>query len=339
MCCAFVYLHRKYRNLNCEEYKMKEYDVVAIGELNVDIILNQIEGFPQVGKEIFAHKLSTVIGSSTAIFASNASTLGLKVAVVGMIADDAYGNLIRRSLSDRGVDVSFIIEHPTVPTGATLVMTYGDDRANITYQGTMDVMSLKDINQAIFKKARHIHISSVFMQTALKEDLLRILELAKLNDATTSLDPQWDPREKWDLNYKDILPFVSVFLPNESEHACIAGKTKMEDAISTLKPYVNICVVKNGTHGSTLYGRDIEEYKAKPYSHKKLVDAIGAGDSFNAGFIHHYLQGKSLQECQDFGNLMGAINTTSTGGTSAFESIQKVKDMAKEISTADLSWL
>ena len=59
---------------------MKAFDIVALGELNVDLILNQIDGFPEMGKEKFAKQMTLTLGSSTAIFAANAAALGVKVA-------------------------------------------------------------------------------------------------------------------------------------------------------------------------------------------------------------------------------------------------------------------
>ena len=182
---------------------MKPYDILAIGELNVDLILNNIDGEPEVGKEKFAGDMILTLGSSTAIFAANAAALGAKVGFVGMIGQDTLGNLIRET-----------DEHSS---GATIVLNYGEDRAMVTYQGAMAVMSFADIDKSVFEKCRHIHISSIFLQPALKADLEKILDYARVQGVTTSLDTQWDPTEIWDFDYTRILPLVSVFLPNEKE--------------------------------------------------------------------------------------------------------------------------
>ena len=193
---------------------MKPYDILAIGELNVDLILNNIDGEPEVGKEKFAGDMILTLGSSTAIFAANAAALGAKV---GMIGQDTLGNLIRESLEAKGVDTSMLIETDEHSSGATIVLNYGEDRAMVTYQGAMAVMSFADIDKSVFEKCRHIHISSIFLQPALKADLEKILDYARVQGVTTSLDTQWDPTEIWDFDYTRILPLVSVFLPNEKE--------------------------------------------------------------------------------------------------------------------------
>src|SRR5574344_1458183 len=128
----------------------KKFDIAAIGELNVDLILNQIESEPEIGKEKFAKEMLLTLGSSTAIFAANASALGSKVCFVGMIGHDAFGSLVRSSLEEKGVGTDYLIENKNVATGATIVMNYGEDRANLTYQGAMDVMGFDDIAPEVF---------------------------------------------------------------------------------------------------------------------------------------------------------------------------------------------
>jgi len=114
---------------------MKPYDVIAIGELNVDLLLNRIDGFPEIGKEKFAGDMLLTLGSSTAIFAANSAALGVRTGFAGMIGRDTFGELVKRSLRDKGVDTRFVIESDACATGATIVMNYGEDRANLTYQG------------------------------------------------------------------------------------------------------------------------------------------------------------------------------------------------------------
>ena len=124
---------------------MKKYDIAAIGELNVDVILNQIDGLPEVGKEKFAGNMLLTLGSSTAIFAANASSLGSKVCFVGMVGRDSFGSLVEDSLAAKGVATDYLVQRDDVATGATIVMNYDEDRANLTYQGAMDVMGYDDI--------------------------------------------------------------------------------------------------------------------------------------------------------------------------------------------------
>ena len=234
---------------------MKPYDILAIGELNVDLILNNIDGEPEVVKEKFAGDMIITLGSSTAIFAANAAALGAKVGFVGMIGQDTLGNLIRESLEAKGVDTSMLIETDEHSSGATIVLNYGEDRAMVTYQGAMAVMSFADIDKSVFEKCRHIHISSIFLQPALKADLEKILDYARAQGVTTSLDTQWDPTEIWDFDYTRILPLVSVFLPNEKELMLLTSSETIDEAVGKIKPYVNTAIIKMGSKGSLLVRR------------------------------------------------------------------------------------
>ncbi len=308
---------------------MKKYDVLVVGELNVDLILNGIEGFPQIGKEVIARDMQLVMGSSSAIFASNLSVLGANVAFLGKIGQDIFGELVSNSLQNKGVHTAFMVQSDQLKTGATLVLNYGEDRAMATYPGAMESLSASDISSEILTQCHHLHISSIFLQARIHQKLLEILKLAKSLNLSTSIDPQWDPAEKWDLNLHELLPFVDVFLPNIQEFTALTARENLEEALDSVKDKVNTLAVKMGNKGSYGYkaGQDLQ---VDPFMNRQVVDAIGAGDSFNAGFIYQYLQKAELEACLRFGNLMGAINTTAVGGTSAFESMGAVKQLAKK---------
>lgn len=223
-----------------------------------------------------------------------------------------------------------LIKSTSYSSGATICLNYNENRANVTYQGAMDFMTFDDIDKTLFTKTKHIHLSSVFMQSGIKRDLLAILKTARENNVTTSLDPQWDPNLKWDLDYKEILPYVTVFLPNEIELKFITRSESLEEAIRKIEPFIELCVVKCGRKGSILLQKDKEPFSQDAFLNNEVIDAIGAGDSFNAGFIHAFVKGETAEDAQINGNLTGAINTTAAGGTGAFTSAEEVRIIAKE---------
>ena len=302
---------------------MKQFDIAAIGELNVDIILNGIESEPEIGKEKFAREMTV--------------TLGSKVCFVGMVGKDSFGSLVCTSLEAKGVDTGYLI-YGNTPTGATICMNYGEDRANLTYQGAMDVMGFDDISPEVFAKAKHIHLSSLFMQSALLRDIHKVLDAAAANGVTVSLDTQWDPMETWAMDYQNILPKVTVFLPNEKELQALTGAADLESAISAVLPYLGrAMVVKCGSRGSLLVRKDGTRTFLPAFLNKNVVDAIGAGDSFNSGFVSAFVKGLPLEECQRTGNLTGAVNTTAAGGTGAFVSLEAVRKVCSERFGQELS--
>lgn len=309
---------------------MKKFDIIALGELNVDLILNQIEGEPEIGKEKFAKQMTLTLGSSTAIFAANAAALGARVAFCGMIGNDSFGDLVETSLQAKGVDTRYLIRQDKYATGATICMSYDEDRANLTYQGAMDFMGLADINPEVFKETKHIHISSIYMQSGVKRDLMKILELCKENGVTVSLDSQWDPAEKWDLDFKAVLPLVSVFMPNETELKFLTRKQTLEEALEAIRPFTNAAVIKCGSKGSILMRKGQPDRKQAALLNKNVVDCIGAGDSFNSGFLTRFAAGDALDKCQEYGNMTGAVNTTAAGGTTAFTNREDVERIGRE---------
>lgn len=312
---------------------IRKYEVVALGELNVDIILNHIDGFPEIGKEKYAGDMTVTLGSSTAIFASNVSCIGAKTAFAGMVGSDSFGDLVCRSLEQKGVDTGFVIRSAKYATGATIVMSYDEDRANLTYQGAMDYMGFADLPHGLFGDTKHVHISSIFMQSALRRDLPKIFAEAEKNGVTLSMDTQWDPVEKWDFDFREMLPHINIFMPNEKELMAIARTDDFDKAVSSIVPYLKeAAVIKCGSKGSLLVRKDGTTSLRPSFLNRNVVDTIGAGDSFNAGFIYGYVKEFDLAECQRLGNLSGAVNTTAAGGTGAFSSKEAFAQAAKGIS-------
>lgn len=300
---------------------MKTIDVTVLGELNIDLLLNQLDQFPESGKEILAHQMELSMGSSSAIFAANLSALGSSVQFMGKLGIDMFGQFILRTLEERKVYTHTIIKEKKLATGATIVLNLGQERAMITHPGAMAEFKTAEINWAEVYKSRHLHISSIFLQPSLKKNIISIFKQAKEAGLSTSLDPQGDPAGEWQLNLPDLLPYVDVFLPNEGELCLLTQQTNLQEALAIVAPYQQILVVKMGEKGSFCIDRLKQRYLSASHT-PRFVDAIGAGDSFNAGFIHQWLKGSTLEQCQDFGNSCGAHSTTAAGGINAFNQTQ-----------------
>jgi sugar/nucleoside kinase (ribokinase family) len=304
-------------------------DVIVIGELNVDIILNEIERFPEIGKEIIANAMSVTLGSSSAIFASNLSSMGTGVAFIGKVGDDNFAQVVISALEKKRVNTSHIFKSTADNTGATIVLNYDQDRANVTYPGAMNELHIEDIDFEFLSSARHMHFSSCFLQPGIRNDLILLFKKAKEMGLTTSLDPQWDPLEKWELPLQELLPYVDVFLPNAQEFKFLSRSISIEEGIKQLKKYSNYIVIKNGSEGAIGWdGKDIIVQPA--FLNDKVVDCIGAGDSFNAGFIKEFINKKSFLKCLQTGAVTGAINTTRAGGTGAFENPEAILEIARQ---------
>ncbi|WP_139793760.1 carbohydrate kinase family protein [Reichenbachiella faecimaris] len=308
---------------------MKKSKVLVVGELNVDLIYDNIEGLPIIGKEKLAKNFTFTLGSSSAIFASNLSTLGTQVSFLGKVGNDEFARTVRKSLSEKGVITDYIITSDKYNTGSTMVLNYNMDRAMITYPGAMEHLLAEEITENILVKFDHLHLSSIFLQKALKPDVVALFEKAKNLGLSTSLDPQWDPAEKWNLNLQELLPFVDIFLPNAKEFLFLTKSETIAEGLRKLEGKHKSIVIKDGDNGAHLW--DGIKLISKPaFLNTNVVDCIGAGDSFDAGFIDLYLKGSDLLTCLQRGNIIGAVNTSCSGGTGAFQSKQQVVKIAKE---------
>ena len=307
----------------------KRTDVVVVGELNVDIILNEMDSLPVIGKEIMAGSMSVTLGSSSAIFASNLSSLGCNVAFIGKIGKDNFAGVVLSSLEGKNVDTSRIIRSESLATGATIVLNYDQDRANVTYPGAMNELRLEDIDLEFLSSARHMHFANCFMQPGIRKDLPRLFRKAKELGLTTSLDTQWDPEEKWDLPLEELLPYVDIFLPNMAEFKFLSKSSTVEEGIGKLKNYAHYIIIKNGSEGALGWnGRDLVVQPA--FINDRVIDCVGAGDSFDAGFIMDFVRNLPMEKCLETGALAGAINTTRAGGTGAFTDMQTIREIALE---------
>ena len=307
----------------------KKIDVIVVGELNVDIILNEIESLPVIGKEIMANSMAVTLGSSSAIFASNLSSLGSRVAFIGKIGKDNFAEVVLESLEGKNVDTSRIIKSESLSTGATIVLNYDQDRANITYPGAMNDLSIADIDFGFLSGARHMHFANCFMQPGIRNDLTKLFRHAKQLGLTTSLDTQWDPEEKWDLPLEELLPYVDVFLPNMAEFKFLSGCETVETGILKLKRFAHFIIIKNGSEGAL--GWDGKDLILQPaFTNERVIDCVGAGDSFDAGFIAEFIKNRPFKKCLETGTLTGAINTTRAGGTGAFDNIETIREIALE---------
>lgn len=308
---------------------MKNFDVSVIGELNIDFILNQIDAFPSVGKEILSRHMNVTLGSSSAIFASNLASLNTSVAFIGKIGKDLFGDLVLTTLDANGVCTKAIVRNEDLQTGATVVLNFGEDRAMITHPGAMEELTFEDINWETVGQSRHLHLSSFFIQKGLRNDIGRVFRRAKELGVSTSFDPQWDPSECWDLDLAGILPYVDIFMPNKMELLNLTRQTTLQKACDSLQPFANTIVVKLGSEGSAIFTEGELTFQSA-FLNSHVVDAIGAGDSFNAGFISKYIDQNTLDVCQEFGNIIGAYSTTASGGTGAFAVRENILQNLKE---------
>jgi sugar/nucleoside kinase (ribokinase family) len=291
-------------------------DIVVVGELNVDLVLTGLPSLPAYKELRLAKDMRFTLGSSSAIFACNASRLGASVGFVGKVGDDEFGDFMLRSLQQSGVETAHIIRHPGGRTGICVMMSFPDDYSMVSFPGIRETFRLEEVDFDYVKTARHLHMSSFYIQPALRPDVPQLFRRAREAGLSTSLDPDQDPSGKWNGGMREVLPYVDLFFPNEQEAMGITGAPDVDAAAQALRVLGRTIVVKRGAAGVLVAAGN--KTVTAPGFPLRALDTTGAGDSFNAGFVFQFLQGAGLDECVMWGNACGALSTQALGGTAGF---------------------
>jgi sugar/nucleoside kinase (ribokinase family) len=166
------------------------------------------------------------------------------------------------------------------------------------------------------------------LQHGLRPGLPRLFERARALGLTISLDTNWDPTGTWG-GVLDLLPLVNVFLPNEAEAKALTAAENADEAATRLQVRVETAAIKLGKEGAL--GISHGQKVRVPSIPVSIVDTVGAGDTFDAGFLYGYLNGWPLEKSLRLAAVCGALSTQAAGGTAA----QPTLDQARAFLTLD----
>lgn len=294
----------------------ERFDITIAGETNLDLILYGLPEEMPVERELLGSGFKVTLGGSSSILAHNLAILGNRVGFISEVGRDEMGEIALSRLAESGVDLSQVIHQDRVGTGVTLLLPHGQRRHILTYLGAMAEMTVADLNLAYLTSARHFHLSSLFLQTGLQPDLPKLFDHIKESGMTISLDTNDDPSDTWGDVLDQLLDKIDLLLPNEDEIMRIAKKPTLEEALDFMAPRVPLIAVKCGSRGAVVQQGNKRNW-VPPIS-VESVDTIGAGDSFNAGFLSFYLKGEDPLRAAAMGNITGALSTLRSGGTEAY---------------------
>jgi sugar/nucleoside kinase (ribokinase family) len=287
--------------------------VVVIGELNVDAVAVGLSAPPRMGGEVLAADFRLTLGSASAIFACGAAKLGHAVRFVGRTGADDFGDVCRDALEQAGVATEHVVSDARERTGVTLALSTRRDRALVTFPGTMATYSLADVDLAALDGARHLHLTSYFLQTALRPSFPTLCREARARGLSVSFDPNSDPSESWGRRIHSVFAHTDVLFLNRREALELTGARTVDAALGRLGREVPLVAIKLGAKGA-IATRDGAVFRA-PGFRVDALDTTGAGDSFAAGFVSTWLDGKTVDECLRVGNACGALSTRRAGGT------------------------
>ncbi len=293
--------------------------VLVAGDANLDLVLHgDVE--PRFGQaEQLLDSADLVLGSSAGICATGLARLGVATALVAAVGEDYLGERTRRLLANAGVDTSDLVPS-SAATALSVILARPADRAILTFAGAITTLTSSDVRATLARSApTHLHVASFFLVPDFAHGLASTLHDARASGVTTSLDPNWDPAQRWD-GLADCLPHLDVLLPNAAECLALAGllgppTDDLDEAGTRLATVVPVVAVKDGGAGGRVFAGD--QGLATPTLAVDVVDTTGAGDSFDAGFLAAWIEGRGLDECLRWGVAAGALSTRASGGTAA----------------------
>jgi sugar/nucleoside kinase (ribokinase family) len=303
----------------------RAFDVIVAGELYTDLILSGFDFWPKPGQEAFARRFDREVGGGAAITACGLARLGSRAAVLGVVGED--GGWLIRQLERYGVATSEIGRDATEPTAFTVAVSTPEDRCFLTYLGANRAFPSALADAAACRRlahARHVHL-------AFPPDLATAVDLfaaIRGNGCTISLDVGW--HESWlaDPRLPSILPLLDIFFPNQTEGRLITGETDPERILRWFADAgLARVALKLGARGAALHwdGR----VRFAPALKVKTIDTTGAGDCFNAGFLHSWLKGDPPEVCLQAANICGAASTEAYGGVAGVPDAARLKELLK----------
>jgi sugar/nucleoside kinase (ribokinase family) len=301
--------------------------IAVIGELNLDLIVLGAPGLPKPGEEVIAERMVLTLGSSSAIIAAQLARLGDDVLFISKAGDDDFGRRALEFLKGIGVPTDAVAIEPGFPSGLTISIAVGSERAMLTQLGCIQELRWQDLDLERLRGRRHLHISSFYLQRNLRPDIARLFARAHEMGLTTSMDTGWPSDQQINGDLEAVWPHLDVVLPNEGEAMLLTGCATVEEALSALAARVPTVAVKLGAEGAI--ARQGDRTVRRPAFEIEVVETTGAGDCFNGGFVHAYLAGWDLADCLDLGNACGALSTRTAGGTTSQATLEEALEFVR----------
>lgn len=303
-----------------DKTRNKEYDLAVVADLCMDILMVG-KTKPVYGQaEQFVDDYSLEIGGSAAIFASQFTKLGGKVGLLGHIGKDALGSLLLEAMARLQLPTALIEKKNSCKTAVGLGLSCNDDRAMLTYKGSIGSVTPQDIlDSKLLEKTSHLHIASYYLLEQLYDFWPDNLQGYREKGCTVSLDTNYAPKENWS-RVHELLPFVDIFLPNDEEAKKISGKAELSEAGQWLARRCTHVIIKNGPEGALYFSGDVIKHFRIPSELRQdliIQDTTGAGDNFDAGFLWEWLQGKPLELCIATAIKCGTSSLAGIGGIAA----------------------
>lgn len=294
--------------------------VLCVGQIVADVVVRPVDWLPRPGTLSAVDDLQIAAGGCAANTACVLGKLGVDVALAGAVGCDDLGTSSLSKIRACGVDTSAVINDPSVPTSAVVVLVGSDGERSFLYrEGANEWLTRGSIPDSLFDTPDFVHVGGAMKLRKL--DLTSLLSAAKRAGCTTSLDTDWDPKNLWITSMVDALPHVDYLLTNEEEGRMLTGLQSAEEiSTSLLAAGPKAVIVKCGADGAVIATSDGIE--RAPGFRVEVLDTTCAGDAFVAGFLFGLTQGWQITETARLANAAGALCATQVSheGVTSLES-------------------
>ena len=290
-------------------------DVVALGDLNVDIIAH-FANFPSKGGDALAYSTELHCGGSAANAAIALARMGVTVGLIARVGPDSWALKALNSLQAAGVDAGGLQRDPAAMTGLMYVVVTPDgERTILGYRGANVLTDPNQIREEYIQGAKVFHLSGyALLAEPQRSAAMLTLEMACRHSLTVTLDPGLSISQAALDEMHALLPVVNILLPNLSEAQKLARMTAPEDCAQILlNKGCQVVALKLGRDGCLVGSQ--EGLRRVPGLVVQARDSTGAGDGFAAGFITGCLAGLSLHSAAVLGNALGAMAAARVGAS------------------------
>jgi len=305
-----------------QEDRESKFDLVVFGEFFSDLIFYRLPRRPRFGEESKTDSFLIAPGGGLATTAIAASRLGTVTGIITRVGADAESLPTWNQIAQEKLDIGACEYRKDMPTALTVCVAYKTDRMMVTHepinQRLEDLLDSPAV-RAKMKRARHVHLACALRRPAKWQPVLRSLKELGI---TISADFGWNPEISVN-QLVSIIRHCDFVFPNEHEARAITGTKTPLSALEKLHDWVRVPVVKLGARGSLLMAEG--KVHRQPALTLAMVDATGAGDAFNGGFLHAFLHGMGWDDCLRAGNICGSMAGTRPGGSEGLPGPQEYK--------------
>jgi sugar/nucleoside kinase (ribokinase family) len=309
--------------------------ISIIGPINIDLIIKGSAPVDanELKKWVGPSNIYYITAGAAGYISQNLYKLGNEIHLVSCVGDDIFGDMIISSFKKRGINTRYIIkEKGTEGAMAIFILLFGDNKRPFTYRlpthhGWPPKLSNKFkkylLDVDLLHSSGYLHFPDLWT-----DELPNLFKTARQKGIKTSLDPQFPltpMKQPWINVLKPLLAHVDILMVDENEALNITGKNSIEDASESLfKEGPKTVAIKLGDKG-VLVKDDKKMVQIPAILPAKFVDTIGAGDSFDAGFLQGLLEKKNIEEAAKIGVFTASKSIEGVGGTEMFPSRIEIK--------------